>query len=99
MLENRTKFRTGLIGTAAVALMGASVMMANVKDASATAYAYASIEVTNFKIAGLTSGFSTFKFLEKGMNVNLNGDTASTPASAPRSPAASRESPSTRGRR
>jgi hypothetical protein len=75
-------FRNGLLGTAAVALFAAGLTVAP-KDANAIAYGYSALQITNLKISGLDSGFSSFKFTKKGLNVNLNGNSQSTAASAP----------------
>jgi hypothetical protein len=83
MLSSSKKFRTGLLGTAAVALMGASAMMAST-DANATAYAYSALDVNSMLLStfnadgtntgngiGEFGGFTSFQFRSKGLSVEL----------------------------
>jgi len=78
--------RKSFLGATAVALIGGAGLTVAPSDANATAFAYAAIEVENFLISanpsGAFGGFSTFRFVEKGMTVNLNNNTGNTAASA-----------------
>lgn len=83
MLGRSKMFRKSLLGTAAVALIGAAGLMAAPKDASATAFAYSALEVTNLQMTGLTNGFSTFSFASGGLAVELNGNSLNASAVGP----------------
>lgn len=83
MLARSKMLRKGLLGTAAVALIGAAGLMTAPKDANATAFAYSAIEVTNLQMSGLTNGFSSFSFSSAGLAVNLNGTVANQSAVGP----------------
>jgi hypothetical protein len=71
-------FRKGLLGTAAIALMGATALMGAQKEASATGFAYSAIEVDNFVFTG--ANFASFNFSHGGTNVELGGNTDGEPA-------------------
>ncbi len=75
MLGSNKMFRKALLGTAAVAVIGAAGLMTTPKDANATAFAYSAIAISDFVMTGLQTGFNVAdnRFHQKGGLVSLSG--------------------------